>query len=148
MTCSELPNKYANHQLLLLQSLVLAEVLLFGSRQRVAFNTIWLSSKHWLQSIAHLQVAASMQIYENELRKFQMDLLVITKIRRVQVKDMYWQACLVVLIVAVFNPSTIGQFVWESIPSLRSLMEVLIAGDRAFQFNRLTIPSYSFLVLG
>lgn len=61
---------------------------------------------------------------------------------------MYWQACLVVLIVAVFNPSTIGRFVWESIPSLRSLMEVLITGDRASQSNRLNISSCSFLVLG
>ncbi|KAG0612970.1 hypothetical protein M758_6G066600 [Ceratodon purpureus] len=53
-------------------------------------------------------------------------------VQQLVVKDMYWQACLVVLIVAVFNPSTIGHFVWESLPSLRSLMEVLIAGDRAF----------------
>lgn len=51
------------------------------------------------------------------------------------VKDMYWKACLVVLIVAVFNLTTIGNFVWESIPSLRSLMEVLIAGDKAFRSN-------------
>jgi hypothetical protein len=35
---------------------------------------------------------------------------------------MYWQACLVVLVVAVFYPSSIGHFVWESITSLRSLM--------------------------
>lgn len=54
----------------------------------------------------------------------------------VQVKGMYWQACLVVLIVAVFNPSTIGHFVWENIPSLRSLMEVLITGCRMSQSNR------------
>lgn len=54
----------------------------------------------------------------------------------VQVKGMYWQACLVVLIVAVFNPSTIGRFVWENIPSLRRLMEVLITGCRMSQSNR------------
>jgi len=67
-------------------------------------------------------------------------------VRFAQVKDMYWQACLVVLIVAVFNPSTIGHFVWESIPSLRNLMEVLIAGDKAFQSSRLDLPSCTFLV--
>lgn len=84
-------------------------------------------------------------IYEDELLKFQMDILVVTKLCFLQVKDMYWQACLVVLIVAVINPSTIGHFVWESIPSLRSLMEVLITGDI---LARLNIPSWSCLVLG
>jgi hypothetical protein len=63
------------------------------------------------------------------------------------VKDMYWQACLVVLVVAVFYPSSIGHFVWESMTSLRSLMEVLIAGDRAFP-SRLNFPACSFLLLG
>lgn len=61
----------------------------------------------------------------------------LTNYSPLQVKDMYWKACLVVLIVAVFNLTTIGNFVWESIPSLRSLMEVLIAGDKAFRSNRL-----------
>lgn len=77
-----------------------------------------------------------------------MDILFIKIARFAQVKDMYWQACLLVLIVAVFNPSTIGHVVWESIPSLRILMEVLIAGDKAFQSSRLDLPSCTFLVLG
>lgn len=50
----------------------------------------------------------------------------------VQLKGMYWQACLVVLIIAVFNPTTIGHFVWESIPSLRGFMEALIKGSGSF----------------
>ncbi len=37
-----------------------------------------------------------------------------------------------VLIVAVFNPGTIGRFVWESLPFVRCLMEALMTGSRNF----------------
>ncbi|KAL2636269.1 hypothetical protein R1flu_007748 [Riccia fluitans] len=47
-------------------------------------------------------------------------------------KDVYWRACLVVLIIAVYNVSTIGWFVWENLPTIRLFMEALLTCTRTF----------------
>eukprot|EP01018_Ginkgo_biloba_P016326 Gb_33307 [translate_table: standard] len=45
-------------------------------------------------------------------------------------KDKYWRACLVVLLLAVYNPGTIGQYAWENNVTVRYMMERAITGSR------------------
>lgn len=47
-------------------------------------------------------------------------------------KDLYWRACIVVLLVAVNNASKLGRYVWENIPTVRTMMEALITCSRGF----------------
>jgi len=46
--------------------------------------------------------------------------------------DLFWASCLCLVVVACFNPSTIGLYVWQKIPTLKLLMQMLIS--HSFQF--------------
>ncbi|CAK4778647.1 unnamed protein product [Aphanomyces euteiches] len=46
--------------------------------------------------------------------------------------ELYWLSCCVLLILVSFNPSTLGASVWESIPTMRSLMQMAITGRYTF----------------
>ncbi|BBN11750.1 integrator complex subunit 1 [Marchantia polymorpha subsp. ruderalis] len=56
-------------------------------------------------------------------------------IQQLVVKDMYWRACIVVVIIGVYNASTIGWFVWENLPTIRNFMEALLTCTRTFLPN-------------
>lgn len=47
-------------------------------------------------------------------------------------KDLYWRACLVVLLIAVNNVQKLGKYVWESIPTVQRIMEALLTCSRDF----------------
>ncbi|XP_024529261.1 integrator complex subunit 1-like isoform X3 [Selaginella moellendorffii] len=42
------------------------------------------------------------------------------------IKDLYWRSCLVIIVIAAYNPATIGKSVWENFPSVRYLLQYLI----------------------
>ncbi|KAH9311030.1 hypothetical protein KI387_026065, partial [Taxus chinensis] len=47
-------------------------------------------------------------------------------------KDKYWRACMVLLLIAVYNPRTIGQYLWEHNATVRQMMEMVITGSQKF----------------
>ncbi|CAH0518851.1 unnamed protein product [Peronospora belbahrii] len=50
----------------------------------------------------------------------------------------FWICCSILLIVGCFNPNTVGAYLWEEIPTLRGLMQMVITG-------RYTLPAISTL---
>ncbi|KAI9993540.1 hypothetical protein PInf_015663 [Phytophthora infestans] len=44
----------------------------------------------------------------------------------------FWICCSILLIVGCFNPNTIGTFLWEELPTLRGLMQMVITGRYTF----------------
>ncbi|CAM6088323.1 unnamed protein product [Calypogeia fissa] len=67
-----------------------------------------------------------------KLASFNLPGVIQQPVAQLVVKDMYWRACLVVLIIAAYNPGTIGWFVWENLPTIRCLMEALLTCTRSF----------------
>ncbi|KAJ7523024.1 hypothetical protein O6H91_18G035100 [Diphasiastrum complanatum] len=49
-----------------------------------------------------------------------------------QFKDLYWQACLMVVAIGACNPTTIGKSVWDNIPIIRYLMKALMTCSTSF----------------
>ncbi|KAJ7523045.1 hypothetical protein O6H91_18G035500 [Diphasiastrum complanatum] len=47
-------------------------------------------------------------------------------------KDLYWQACLMVVAIGACNPTTIGKSVWDNIPIIRYLMKALMTCSTSF----------------
>ncbi|XP_057835492.2 uncharacterized protein LOC131045838 isoform X7 [Cryptomeria japonica] len=47
-------------------------------------------------------------------------------------KDKYWRACLVLLVVAVYNPVTVGLYVWEHNSTVRQMMQMVLTGSQKF----------------
>ncbi|GLD96361.1 hypothetical protein PINS_up005044 [Pythium insidiosum] len=44
----------------------------------------------------------------------------------------FWICCSILLIIAAFNPTTVGAFLWKEIPTLRCMMQMIITGRYEF----------------
>ncbi|CAM9549111.1 unnamed protein product [Chrysoparadoxa australica] len=46
--------------------------------------------------------------------------------------DLFWRSCMVLLLLAASNPSTIGRHLWERVPTLRCLMQMVVCTQYEF----------------
>ncbi|EDV20866.1 uncharacterized protein TRIADDRAFT_60509 [Trichoplax adhaerens] len=46
--------------------------------------------------------------------------------------DLYWKGCLLIVIIAVYNPDTVGFTAWEKYPTLKCLMEMVMTNNYSF----------------
>jgi len=48
------------------------------------------------------------------------------------ISNLYWKSWLILLMIAASNPSTVGLVVWESYPTMKCMMEMIITGHYDF----------------
>ena len=53
--------------------------------------------------------------------------------------DLYWKGCLLIVIIATYNPDTIGYIVWENYPTMKCMMEMVMTNN--YSFPPLTGPN-------
>lgn len=46
--------------------------------------------------------------------------------------DLFWRACIISLVLAATNPSTVGRWAWDTVPTLRCLMQMVVCSQYEF----------------
>ncbi|CAN0293836.1 unnamed protein product, partial [Ectocarpus sp. 4 AP-2014] len=46
--------------------------------------------------------------------------------------DLFWRAAVVALVLAATNPASVGRELWETSPTMRCLMQMLVCTDFRF----------------
>ncbi|CAN0206713.1 unnamed protein product, partial [Phaeothamnion confervicola] len=46
--------------------------------------------------------------------------------------ELFWRGCLLCVVAAASNPTTVGRWLWDSVPTVRCLMQMTVCSQYEF----------------